>query len=484
MTVSKSKIYSSIKWNTLAVFLNIALVFIQMYILFRLLSKEDFGIMASISAVYFYLRAICTFQIGEAILYIPNIGVDKEKLSSVFWALIILSSICYALVLIIGPFYGHLFKEDAVYFGLKCICVLLFFDVFYEINRALIHKELLFKELFKISFLGKVIYFVSSILLAYLGLGYKALLFSFMLSSISETIFAMFFGRRFFKPLFCFKWSKIKDLFSFGGYSSLVRFLREIRNQFDTILVGKFLGLEILGVYNIFKSLFFRIVKILAPLIGNVMTPLLAKEKFNQVLSKKIFYRQTKVYVQIAFPLFIGFLVFSKTIVGFYFGNEYLNYLVLFKLLSIAFCLSNITALINTLVIAYGKFKSSFHWNGLSLFFYLISVSLMFSKGVEAFALGLIIFFVVKTVTVFYFIIKNSIGGEIKEFVRSFMMELIFSILLGLIFTIILNFSKTSVFMELLLLVIYTFLAVVFFITINRKIIKELFRNTLSFKSW
>jgi len=474
MTVSKSKIYSSIKWNSVNIFFIAILTIVQMYILFRLLSKEDFGIMATISAAYFYLRAICTFQIGEAIMHTDNIRQNRKKLSSAIWGLLILSTIVYVLVILFGSFYADIFSNNSIYFGLSKISLLLFFDVIYEVYRSILHKELQFDKLFTISFLGKSVYFFSSILLAYLGFGYKALLYSFFLSAITESVLAYFYGRKMFTPILYFKWSLIRDVMRFGGYSSGSRFLRKIRDQFDTILIGRFFGMETLGVYNVFKSLLLRLVKILSPLVGNVTTPLLTREKSNFNHAKNIFYTQNKFYTLFTFPLFMGLLVFSKSVIGYYFGQEYLPNIFLFQLLTIAYLLSNTTALMNTLVVSHGEVKGSFYWNGLSLGCYVLVVYALFSKGVEAIAIGLIVFFVIKILFAFNFVIKQSIGGKASDFFMSFSMELFFALGTGIIFYLILFFFNPNILFEVILMILYSIVVGSYFLYTNRQIIKEI----------
>lgn len=458
MTVSKSKIYSSIKWNSVTIFFNIAAVFIQMYILFRLLSKEDFGIMASISAVYFYLRAICTFKIGEVIMHTTDIRNDRKTLSSTLWLLLLVSLFFYLCLFFLGPYYSELFTNSEIYSGLLLIGILPFFDVIYEVYKSLLHKEMEFKNLFKISFIGNLSYIFVSILLAMKGYGYRALLYSFALSIIIQSVLSFLYGLKLFTPLFHFNKQEVVPTLRFGGFSSGSKLLRDLRNQIDVILIGKFFGLEILGVYNIFKSLFMRVVKIISPLIGNVTTPILSIEKDNIDLSRNIFYRQNKIYTLITIPMFAGVFVFAESILELYFGETYIEHMVLFQLLTVAFLLSNVTAMVNTLIVSHGKVKSAFHWNLLSLLVYLVVVILFFKSGIEAFAIALICFYVFKIFSVFSMIIKRSIGGNYREYIDSYIGELLISIGVGTVFYLINHFTNYSIGGRLVLMIIYALL--------------------------
>ena len=57
------------------------------------------------------------------------------------------------------------------------------------------------------------------------------------------------------KPSLVYKHNEIKSLIGFGLFQMGERTINYFNSQFDVILIGKLLGTEALGIYNVCKNI-------------------------------------------------------------------------------------------------------------------------------------------------------------------------------------------------------------------------------------
>ncbi|MGH2623948.1 MAG: oligosaccharide flippase family protein, partial [Sphingobacterium sp.] len=118
-----------------------------------------------------------------------------------------------------------------------------------------------------------------------------ALVYSNLISSIISTILLLIFGLNRHKPklIFSIKSLKGKGFFEFGLYQMGEKMLNYFSGNFDTLIIGKVLGMNALGLYNIAKTLSLKPYQILNPIITKVAFPLFAKVQDDVILLKRAY---------------------------------------------------------------------------------------------------------------------------------------------------------------------------------------------------
>ncbi len=175
----------------------------------------------------------------------------------------------------------------------------------------------------------------------------------------------MFKGLKEYKPSFVFKVGKIKEFLSFGAYQMGEKSINYFNSQVDTILIGKLLGMEALGIYSIAKQLIMRPAQVINPIITKVTFPTMAKVQEDTERLKKIYLKTMNYLSSINFPIYAFLFVMAPDLVPLIFGDKWYEAIVIVQILSIYGAIRSTGSL---LLANWG-----FYWN-LGLFFYIKSM--------------------------------------------------------------------------------------------------------------
>ena len=168
-----SSIFSSLIWKFLERSGTQVVQFVVSIILARLLSPEDFGVIALV--LIFIQLANVFIQSGFNSALIQKKDADNLDFSSVFWGSLVVTIFLYALLFFSSPFIASYYERPILEPVLRVLGLTLFLGVFNSIQEAFIARNMLFKKLFYRS-LGAIIPSgILGITLAYLGFAVWAL---------------------------------------------------------------------------------------------------------------------------------------------------------------------------------------------------------------------------------------------------------------------------------------------------------------------
>ena len=93
----KKKALDGVKWNSISSANKVILQFIQLIILSKLLSAEDFGLMALVMVVVGFSQMFIDMGISNAIIYKQDIS--NSQLNSLYWISIIIG-LCLSIIIL------------------------------------------------------------------------------------------------------------------------------------------------------------------------------------------------------------------------------------------------------------------------------------------------------------------------------------------------------------------------------------------------
>jgi len=212
----KAKFVDSIRWNAISMIGVAILEVTRLFILLRLLTAHEFGLFALVSIVLFYVDALNDIGFSGAIIHKK---INKElQLSSIYWLTVIMNFIFAALIYLLAKPIANFFNAEELALMIKWVSAIFIIGGFGTIYRSVLIKEMRFRTLSIIQFIGTLVYFIVSIVLAYRGFGVFALIYGIILKAIVENIGFIIFGRsefdlRMINPIFstiAFKISRLE----------------------------------------------------------------------------------------------------------------------------------------------------------------------------------------------------------------------------------------------------------------------------------
>lgn len=424
----------SVKWTSASTVITAALQLIQVAVLTRFLDKKDFGLMAMAIFVIGISRIFIDMGISNAIIHKQQI--NKDQLSSLFWLNIVMGTGIYLFIILLSPFVARLYDTDALRGVIDWTAVSFLVLPWGQQFEALLRKDLKFKSLSIRDVVAKSTGFIVAVLLAYWGFGVYALVYANLTAAFISVVLLMFLGFKYYRPRLFFSYKSLKrqGFFSFGLYQMGEQLINYFNTNFDTLLIGKILGMEALGLYNIAKVLALKPYQILNPVITKVAFPVFAKIQNEITRLKRVYLKVVNLIASLNAPVYILMIIFAKQLVLIAFGRNWVEAVPILQLLAIGTLCRSIGNPIGSLQLGRGRADLGFYWN-LGVFIIVPGVIWIGSFfGLLGVALALAFYrLIVIHFPSWYFLIRPLCYATYKEYILSFWSPFSVALLAGII---------------------------------------------------
>lgn len=454
----KSQALSGTKWTTLSTLLTIALQLIQVYVLTKLLSKHDFGLMAIATIIIGFSQVFIDMGVSNLLIYKQKLSI--EQLSSLYWINIISSFIVFLIIIFIAPLVASFYNEVEVKLILYYLSVVFIIQSFGQQFKMLLQKELCFKTLANIEIFTKFINFVLSIAFAFLDYGVYSLVYAILITTCISTMLLIKFGLKINKPKFYFKFYEIKEFISFGAYQTGDSVINYFNSQADSLLIGKLLGTEALGIYNIAKQVIQRPFQAINPIITRVSLPIMAKVQTEKQRLKDIYIKTINYLCSLNFPIYFVIFLFSSEITIFIFGEKWVDAVPIVKILALWGAFYSIGNPVGSLLVSRGKVKWSFIWNVILSLYILFSIYLGSFWGLEGVSWSLLFVSLSLIIPNWRFLVKPLCGADFLEYHISILIPFFISstaFVIGFILLDIIGLYYIKYFTPIILLLILNY---------------------------
>jgi PST family polysaccharide transporter len=336
----KKDLASGVLYTSLAKYSGIVISLIISGILARLLTPDDFGVVAIATVIIVFFNMLGDIGIGPAIIQRQNLTDDD------------LNQI-YTLTVYIGLLLGAIFFASSYKIAdwyenqqLVGVCQWLSLSILIScvniVPVNLQYKAKRFKLLAIVTLTAQITSGVASVVYAYNGGGVYALVMQTLVSSV--LIFIVY--AKLAKLRFVFKVTKeaISKILSFSVYQFLFNFVNYFSRNLDKLLVGRYIGLTPLGYYD--KS--YRLMMMPLQNITFVITPVLLPV-FSQLQNdkKEVSSKYEKILEMlsyISFPLAVVLFFCGRELILLIFGPQWELAVLPFKILSFTVALQILTS--------------------------------------------------------------------------------------------------------------------------------------------
>lgn len=472
MTLRK-KAFQGVKWTTLAAMISAAVQLIQIGVLARFLDKEDFGLMAIAVFVIGISQIFLDMGLSNSIVYKQQ--VNRLQLHTLFWLNIFMGTAIFILLILFSPLIAVVYespKLESVINGVAFTFLILPLGQLYE---TLLKKELQFKALASRDIAGKIAGLVVGVALAMMNFGVFALVYANLVTAFVSMFLLVLNGFSFYKPGLKFSWKSLKqdEFISFGLFQMGEKIVGYFNAQFDTLLIGKLLGMEALGLYNIAKTLAFKPYQIINPILTNVAFPVLAKLQNEISRLKATYLNIIGTLTMTNAPIYIIMMLWAEPLILIFFGPEWESAVPIFRLLCITALCNSIGNPVGALQLARGRADLGFYWNAGMLLFMPLSIWIGSFWGLMGVAWALAIFKVTVLFPAWRFFIYYLCEARAGEYFWSIGRPLLFTILSGLLGSLVLLLNIN----DYLSIIMGSAIIVACLFFLNFKFNKEIFAN-------
>lgn len=326
--------------NFVAKYINIFLQVLFSAILSRILTPEDFGIVAVVTVFTTFFMVFADMGFGTAVIQKKTLtDEDINNIFSFTFYMAILLAILFA-------FFGiilSIFYENEVYKPIGIILsISLFFSTMNMIPNAILYKSKEFKKLGLRSIVIALISSVLTIALALLGFKYYAI----VLNSVISALLAFIWNYKSVQLKLRFKFDissviKIKEFSSFQFAFNLVNYFSR---NLDNLLISKIMGVVALAYYDKAYKLMLYPVGNLTQVITPVLHPILSEHQDDKHYIFTQYMKVVKILSLMGVFLSTYCLFAAEEIILIMFGDQWIKAVPCFRLLALSVWPQMVTA--------------------------------------------------------------------------------------------------------------------------------------------
>jgi O-antigen/teichoic acid export membrane protein len=313
-----SAVMSGFTWMYLSVVLQGALKLFVLAILARLLGPRDFGIVGVALIFTSCAERVGQVGVGPALIQKANLSPDEMQTGMV---LSVLSGVFIAASLwIIAPYAALFFTAAEVDPILKTLSFGFVLDGFGVLSDSLLQRNLRFRQIVVRDNISYVVGIAGvGVVLAVLGAGAWALVIGHLTMKAIRLVLLLAA-----EPLRTngrFRMTHVRELLHTGVGFSLGRILNFMSLQGDNFVVGRVLGVEVLGMYTRGYQLMALPAMYIGQVLERVLFPAMAQKQDNQALLRRAYSSTLEVVALFALPTSIAMFFLAEEIVWTLFGG-------------------------------------------------------------------------------------------------------------------------------------------------------------------
>lgn len=319
-------------WNAIERFSSQGIQFILTIIIARILSPDDYGLVAMLGIFMAITQTIVDSGFSNALIQKRN--RTEADYSTMFYFNIVVSILMYGLLFASAPWIAGFYNRPELINLVRILALVLITNSLGVVQMTRLTIALDFKKLAIASLIGVVVGGSLGIWMAYHGYGAWTLVFQLLSGNLFWGMALWLFTR--WVPKRSFSWASFRELFSFGSKLLFSSLLHSLYTHMYSLVVGKAFDASTLGYFNRSYTLGQFPVQNFGNIVHKVLYPIQCRyqderEKFNQ-----LFVSYLRISGFVLFPLMVGFSVLAEPMILLLLKEKWLPAAPLFRII----CLS------------------------------------------------------------------------------------------------------------------------------------------------
>ena len=426
-------------WTSVSTVVTMLTQMLRLIILTRFLEKSDFGLVSITNTILIMCLTFSDLGFASVIMYKKEI--TKEEFSSLYWIQTLFFSILFILLIFLSPFIASYYSDPL----LRTLIILSGLSLFGQCLGKMYDNVLLKAYLFKsLAYRNIATSFISLLLawwMAFKGFGVYSLIVSTLVQTFLFNLWNFIKGYQIQPIGLSLKFRKALPLVKIGIYETGTHILDFFSNKIDVFIIGKLLGMEALGVYDLAKEIVVKFVYLIRTVVSKVALPILANNNNDDDAVRNRFLSMTKVVAYLCIPICITLAVFSEPVVRILYGEKYLEIVPLVSIFSIIIMIGSVSSFFDMLGVAKGRTDLNFLYTILRVVITPPVIILTGYISILAVALGQLALNLVLVGFFWYIVVMHTYPMPIKKYLSQFGKLLIVVSLCGLIISVIRYFS-------------------------------------------
>lgn len=313
--------------------LKIILQIINLVILARLLMPEDFGLVAMVVAIFGVCDILLDFGLSTASIQVAQI--TQKQISNLFWINVLVGCtfaiLSFMAAQSIAAFYG---RSELISIA-QVMALGFIFNGIAAQYKAQLNRNLQFKKMVLADILAVSSGIAVGIYCAYHNFSYWAVVAQLITQSFVQMLILLIFGK--WLPSLPARGEDMAGFFKFGWGLVASQLLSYISNNVPSMLIGRFIGANPLGIFDRANKLLMVPLNQLNGSLATVAIPILSRlhvednDKYNRFL----LFGQNIILHLVAFSLAMASCQ-TELLVAFVLGKQWIEMVPVFIALTYA----------------------------------------------------------------------------------------------------------------------------------------------------
>lgn len=420
---------TGVKWTTISTATTAIVGLLRLAILTRFLEKSDFGIVSIVTLVLGLTQTFADLGFAAAIMHKQDL--TSKEFSSLYWIQLIIYSFIYLIIAVCSPLIAKFYDTEILTILIPIALLDLFFMGVGRLYGTLLQKRFQFKTIALRNIISAIISLVIAVVMAAMGAGVYSLIISTLFHTLMANVWNFIAGQKEVRLRFVMNVKENIPLIKIGLYQTGTQIVDYLASKIDVLLIGRFLNMDVLGVYSLAKELLVKLITIINSIAVTVTTPILSVNQDDRSKLSGMYCKTIHYLTLVTFPVVMMTVVLSQPLVVLLYGEKFIEAAILIVLLTawtVGVCINNP---IGGLVIATGRTDLSFKYTLVRIVINTLAVFVTVRISIQAVAIGQSIVTVIIFFIIFYMVIHRVLGTSLASFVSSFTKQGLIYLIVG-----------------------------------------------------
>jgi len=307
-------------------------------VLARLLTPEDFGLVALAGALVAFVEFFIRIGFAEAI--VQRKDLEPAHLDTAFWTMLGIGVLLTLLAFVLAGPIAALFNSEQLAPVIRWLSISILIISLTRVQDAVLRRAFNFKGLAIRTVIAAFGGGVVGVGFALNGMGVWSLVAQQLVEAGVGLI--VLWAASNWRPGINVSSRHLGDLFGFGVNIMGAQMMQYVNQYADRIIIGYFLGPVALGYYAVGQRLILVVQQVLSNTFVTVLFSAFSRMQDDHARIRTAFFKSTQLVALAVFPVFVFLSVAGPETVEVLFGNKWANSSEIIQLLALAALLQSI----------------------------------------------------------------------------------------------------------------------------------------------
>lgn len=350
-------------------------------ILARILTPDDYGIMAMVVAITGFASLFINLGLSTAV--VQRAEVNHEQISTLFWLNTSIGALVTVIVAAMSPLVAWFYDVPELKAVVLALSLNFLINGLGVQHHALLNRQMRFVAIAVIQVVSMLAGIGVAIFAALEGFGYWALVLNSLTASLVIVVGGWIAAG--WWPGLPRRDAGVGDMVRFGSDVVGFNIINYFSRNLDNVLIGRFYGSGALGLYSKAYQLLMMPINNLRDPMTRVAMPALSRLQNDPGRYRNYYMKFVSILAFVSMPLMVFLFVCSDQIVGLLLGSQWLGASDLFRILAVAAFIQPVSTTWGLILLSTGKSKRYFRWGVINS----VAISIAFGCGLAWGARGI-----------------------------------------------------------------------------------------------